>query len=338
MSTQYEGSDLAHLLDLSPADFFPRLTTTLDDMGLEDAERQSQVGRLAWHARSRGADFRTPERRDQVDALWYHGQRLRYDFRFRELRDRTQEWQDFGVRDPLVDALAAFAQAGLGEARAVEDVQAVLRRKRTGSINAVCLHALWFAPGPEAAEACLSLANELIESGGADANVYFRKASSLRKLGEFDQARRSIDYAIGDLSPGQNAIHQDYVRERELIESAQVLSRSTNAAVEKLTGFETRTEERLKQAEAMVSDSLMRSMEILGLFLALAGFIFGTVGSIASSSSLRTQLLAMSFLLVGTFCFLLMMRWVTRHPNTPKKSAAHDGPTKDRTPATSPRA
>jgi len=63
----------------------------------------------------------------------------------------------------------------------------------------------------------LDLANTMIGAGEADGTVYFRRAMAYRMLGMFPAALDDIDHAFSMLPPGNNEIHQDYLRERQLI-------------------------------------------------------------------------------------------------------------------------
>ncbi len=82
----------------------------------------------------------------------------------------------------------------------------------------VCLAGLWSAYTlPEQATRLLDLANTMIGAGEADGTVYFRRAKAYRMLGMFPAALDDIDHAFSMLPPGDNEIHQDSLRERQLI-------------------------------------------------------------------------------------------------------------------------
>jgi len=82
----------------------------------------------------------------------------------------------------------------------------------------VCLAGLWSAYTlPEQATRLLDLANTMIGAGEADGTVYFRRAMAYRMLGMFPAALDDIDHAVSMLPPGDNEIHQDSLRERQLI-------------------------------------------------------------------------------------------------------------------------
>jgi hypothetical protein len=57
----------------------------------------------------------------------------------------------------------------------------------------------------------------MIRGGEGNETVYFRRATAYRMLGDFSAALDDIDLAFSMLSPGNNEIHQDYLRERQLI-------------------------------------------------------------------------------------------------------------------------
>ncbi|MFD9441246.1 tetratricopeptide repeat protein [Streptomyces sp. NPDC060006] len=52
----------------------------------------------------------------------------------------------------------------------------------------------------------------------------FRKASALRALGQYRQARTAIERALELLPPGNLAVHADLVREHTLITAAHDLT------------------------------------------------------------------------------------------------------------------
>ena len=77
----------------------------------------------------------------------------------------------------------------------------------------------------------LDLANAMIQAREADGTVYFRRAAAYRLLGEFPAALDDIDRALSMLAPGNNEIHQDYLRERQLIGLAIQVERRIQGAI-----------------------------------------------------------------------------------------------------------
>ena len=268
---------------------------------------------LAWQAR----DQRVPVAPIPDDltghalraARYYVGQRLRFDFKFRELRHVTQPWLASG--DTLVTALAGFAALGLREpfgrvlvekALAADDADEKTRH--------ICLHALWFSQDPEDLALLLDLSAQMFGRGEGGANAHYRRAGALRSLGRYEDALAEIELAIERHGSGDNRVHQDYVRERELILAVQRTAGVADATVARLAGLESRLDERLAKAEDLVNDSLLRTIEILGLFLALTGFVVGTSTAAVKSSDWWQLVVAMALLVAGSAGFLVMMRWV----------------------------
>lgn len=77
---------------------------------------------------------------------------------------------------------------------------------------------------PGRAEALLALVDRLPEGGEDDPIAQFRKASALRALGQYHQARTAVERALELLPPGNLAVHADLVREHTLITAAYDLT------------------------------------------------------------------------------------------------------------------
>jgi hypothetical protein len=240
---------------------------------------------------------------------YYVGQRLRFDFKFRELQQLTQGWLASG--DALLTALAGFAALGrhdpfgrllVDKALAAEDADEKSRH--------ICLHALWFSQDAADLELLLDLSAQMLTAGEGGANAHYRRAGALRTLGRYDEALAEIELAIERHGSGDNRVHQDYVRERELILAVQRTAGVADATVARLADLEQRLDERLVKAEDLVNDGLLRTIEILGLFLALTGFVVGTSTAAVKSSNWWQLVVAMALLVAGSAAFLVMMRWV----------------------------
>lgn len=318
-------SALGSLLDpFEPDTFYDSLPRELERMNVYGVDRRGPVSSLAWRARMKRLPHIDTTPDHGIEAMWFHGQRLRYDFRFRELAESTHRWLQAGVDDDLVGALRLLALSGQGEVPIARRVSRVAKHPTANrQTRQVLLHALWFSEDDEDALGLLDLAADVVEKGEDDSNVYFRCASALRRLDRPEAARREIDRAISALPPGENEVHQDYVRERELIGISEALAKRVTMSVTRIQSMEDQLagdvkrsqdalEARVQEAEELVRDGLVRSMELLGLFLALTGFIVGTATAATSAETYWMLLLAMGFLLAGTFSLLLMMRWVTR--------------------------
>ncbi|GAA2373527.1 hypothetical protein Cme02nite_02300 [Catellatospora methionotrophica] len=289
---------------------------------------------LAWLARDAGQRFpgaaeeqalRGAPALDRLVLAYVHGQRLRFDFKFEALQSQSHRWLAEFDGDALIVGLAAFGALGSRSGRGLELYrQAVDAPDVDAKTRHVCMHGLWFADHlPDQAELMLELSQQLTASSGLDANVFFRRAFALRKLGRFEQALDEIDRAIAMLGPGHNAVHQDYVRERELI----VVTRQLHGYAQELTRAAGDTvaeqaERRIKEASAaltekvetaqrVVAEGTLKVVEILGLFVTLAGFVIGSGAVVVKAGTFGERAAAMGIVLVGCLLFFALLRFVT---------------------------
>lgn len=302
--------------------------------GLTMPEVRTAATDLAWRAREQGqrfpgsADWEALHGGATVDRLvlaYVHGQRLRFDFKFEALQSQSHRWlAEFGG-DALILGLAAFGALGSRSGRGLDLYrQAVAAPDADSKSRHVCLHALWFADHlPDQAELMLELSNELTATGALDANVFFRRAFALRKLGRFEQALDEVDRAISMLGPGNNAVHQDYVRERELIvvssqlhRYAQELTREVGAtaaeqAEQRIKEASAALTEKVESAQRVVAEGTLKVVEILGLFVTLAGFVVGSGAVVVKAGTFGERATAMALVLVGCLLFFGLLRFVT---------------------------
>ena len=150
----------------------------------------------------------------------------------------------------------------------------------------------------------------MLAAGVGGANAHYRRAGALRVLGRYPDALSEIELAIERHGAGDPRVHQDYVRERELILAVASTAGVAEATVARLADLEARLDERLRKAEDLVSDGLLRTIEILGLFLALTGFVVGTSTAAVKASDWWQLVVAMVLLVAGSGAFLLMMGWL----------------------------
>lgn len=161
--------------------------------------------------------------------------------------------------------------------------------------------------------------------GEIQANVYFWRAYAFRRMERFDEAMESIDRAVELLSPGNNAIHQDYVRERALITTsklllAQVATRARDVSdelreemSEQLAAAKAELRKQQEDAQRVVSDSLLKIIEILGLFIALAGFLVGSGIVAFRAAGFWQNFASMALVLVGSVLFFGLLRLMIRY-------------------------
>ncbi|MBG0814650.1 hypothetical protein [Planomonospora sp. ID82291] len=304
--------------------------------GLSIQEIRSVVTDLAWISREKGERLPSEAVPIPVSAHQHYdlyrlvrayalGQRLRFDFKFDSLRDVSQGWLNDFDSDALILSFVAFAALGLRQPHGLDLYQRALdapdadRRSRH-----VCLSGMWLAYQVEGqAEKMLELSGQMMAKGEIDENVFFRRASALRKLGKYEQALEEIDHAIHMLGIGNNAVHQDYVRERESIivsmqmrQYAESLAKSIGNEVVEIA--EKRIEEasrslthKIETAQRVVSESLLKIVEILGLFVTLSGFLVGSGVVVFKATTFSERAIVMTLFVVGSLIFFTLLRLVT---------------------------
>ena len=327
MQKRFGETDLVALFEpWEPDTFYRRLSSALDDQEIAGIDRRGPVSSLAWAARVKGLSPPVPTAQDGLDAAIFYGQLLRYDFRFRDLLDVMNDVRSEFPADDLLHALWILAVSGEDGLPVHGKVEIALSASTANrQTRQVLMHALWFSDHASDAERLVGLVEECEARGENDSNCYFRLASANRKLRRFDAALAAVDRAIDLLAPGETVVHQDYVRERELIAASKSLHDALehglaqlalleNGVLREIADTQTSLESRLAQAETVARDSLLRIMEILGLFLALSGFLFGTATAVKTSDTYWKMIIAVSALFVGALGFSLLMRAVAGRP------------------------
>jgi tetratricopeptide (TPR) repeat protein len=322
-------------LSTSSLAWIDELATRTQRYRLSLAEMRSAATDLAWLAREVGQRYpnssdwdavRTAAPHHRLVLAYVHGQRFRFDYKFEPLQAHTHLWLDEFCDDALVLALAAFACLGARSPRGLE-----LFHKSVGAADAdtksrhVCLAAMWFADHvPDQPEIMLSLSNRMMTAGVLDSNVFYRRAYALRKLGRYEQALEEVDRAISLLDIGNNRVHQDYVRERELIIVTMQMQRYaetlTHEISEKVTaGADRRIEaaaaalqDKVEAAQQLVAESTLKVVEILGLFVTLVGFLVGSGAVVLQASSFTERALSMGLVVIGSLFFFFLLRVVIR--------------------------
>jgi tetratricopeptide (TPR) repeat protein len=320
-------------------------TAWVDDLAeiAQDCELELPVVRravsdLAWQAREVGQPLPPAGQGGRKGALvrlcrqYLHGFRLRFDFKFEALGAQVPAWLRADPDDALLMAMSAFAGLGAGSPGALRALENSLASPNADSVSRnVCLHGLWFGNHvPDQAERIERLAEEIIARGEDSPNIYFWRAYAFRRMERFDEAMESIDRAIELHPPGMNAVHQDYVRERSLIATSKlVLSQVAEHARQVSTDLRAELDRQLEVAKAelvkkqedaqkAVSDSLLKIVEILGLFIALAGFLVGSGIVVFRAVGFWQNVASMGLLLTGSVLFFGLLRLVIRY--RPKRS------------------
>jgi hypothetical protein len=202
------------------------LATIASGKAMPIGELRSIATQVTWISRRLGHPIMEPSEYCSNEGitgllhLYSCGQRLRYDFNFTGLATFVANHKASpNMTDALVQSFDAFAQLGARTPGAITQLQHTLSLSDLDTrARHVCLAGIWSAHTiPEQATLLLDLANQMIELGEADGNVYFRRSSAYRLLNRFTEALDDIDYAFTLLPPGNNEIHQDYLRERQLI-------------------------------------------------------------------------------------------------------------------------
>ena len=292
---------------------------------------------LGWAAREIGQRFVVPDdwarcRESASPAEAYRllayvqGQRLRFDFKFEELSRQVRGWMEEIPEDAMLQALAAFAALGLHSPTAEPLLrQAVETPGYDSRSRYILLQGLWFATHlPDQAERMLELSDEMIGRSEDSPNLYYWRAFAMRRLRRFDEALACVDRAIATLPAGMNPVHQDYFRERELVNTSRMLydqvGELSEGVSERLRSefqsyFDTVQDDLDRQsytARRIVSESLISLVETLGLFVTLAGFLVGSGTIVFRSDSFGHQITAIALMLVGSVVFFLMLRGVVR--------------------------
>jgi tetratricopeptide (TPR) repeat protein len=328
-------------------DWIAGLANSADQYGLSVPEIRRVATDLAWLARM--AEQRYPgdlewgaarglggSRAQRLVLAYVHGQRLRFDYRFREILARCNEWLTDFHDDALILAFAAFG--GLGS-RAVNGLDLYNRSVQApdadGKSRHVCLSAIWFADHlEEQPQTLLSLSDEMMARGEDDANIHYRRAAALRRLGKYDDALAEIDLAIDLFGVGAVIVHEQYAQERRTIintrdmrrqaaETAAQLGDEIAARVDERIGqasaaLEERVDEasrhlgqRVSVAQELVSEGLLKMVEVLGLFVTLLGFLIGSGTVIIKAKTFSERAIAMGVVVVGALVFFILLRLVT---------------------------
>lgn len=236
--------------------------------------------------------------------IYYLGTRLRYDFRFQKLDEASGAWLRNSKRDDPNEEpdalLLAFRAFSLVEAKPEDGLRFLDRALASPNANSntrlICLQALWIARSiPRQAERMLEVAQLMRDDGqplGSVANYWISRAYRLR--GEWDKAYECIDRAFETLEPGSDfiSIHQDFAREREQITAAVLLNEQLesnslilnnqihdfrvemkNSLEQGLTSAIDQLKSETQRAEERIAESILNIVTIIGVFVAIMGFL-----------------------------------------------------------------
>lgn len=328
----------------------------LDRVPLDPAYQQFMLQSAGWRARQAelGDPLPAPGRRDVEEvSLWtvyLAAYFLRFEFKFAALRTLIGYAREVYPDETMLWAFDVFAKLGSGDSTAEPALANIYASDHlTIAELDTLLHGAWLSVGDLSTSDpmvrwVLKLSQDLIDRGVASANHYFWRATALRRSGRFADALKAVDDALRKHSLKDNHVHQDYVRERELIRalaSIDAMITSSQAALtdsmkkvetdmkelfeqrlaETAVEFAAREREaaevqrqRAKEADEAIQRSLTGVIEILGLFLALIGVLAGSGFLALNSDDWWRALVGVVALIVGPIVLLGGMRMVVRWP------------------------
>ncbi|MFD7310745.1 hypothetical protein [Promicromonospora sp. NPDC059942] len=324
-------------------DWILELADIVDRNGLSVHVLRRCSHSLSWRARRLGMPLpddtlRVPDgssstRTSRLALAYGRGTRLQFDFKFNQLLSWTRSVRSEFSTDAMLRALAAFAALGSGTPQAASLLAAAISADGYDkSCRFLCLQGLWMASDlPEADRLAVELADEIIGLGEDEPGVHYWRAGALRRLGRLDEALQSVDVAIDLLRPGSNSVHQDYVRERELINATKALDERIDelvaraltdlkaAVADELHAARQEIEQQHSQARRIVSESLVGIIEVLAIFVTLAGFLVGSGAVLAQADGFWQNLAAIALILAGCIALFVLLRVIVHlQPGTPR--------------------
>lgn len=338
---------LASRTSEAPSAWVDEFISRVEEFRLPVPQIRRAATDLAWLARKNGQGYLDETDRARVLTasntrtarlclVYIHGQRLRFDFKFAQLHRQCVDWLTEFDDDALVRSFAAFAALGARSSNALNMFRrAVDAPDADDKSNQVCLTGIGFADHlPEQPQMMLRLSDEMMARGQENEVVYYRRATAFRKLGQFDDALYEVDRAIDGLNPGDVLVHEQFTQERRAIILARDLQiqieRSTEAigatiagrVDDKVAAASAELEQRLNEAslrlaqrvdvaQEMVSSGLLKMVEILGLFVALVGFVVGSGTVVIKAQDFEERALAMGLVVCGALIFFGLLRVVT---------------------------
>jgi hypothetical protein len=328
-------------------DWIADLAVSAEQYSLSVPEVRRAATDLAWLARL--AEQRYPgdlewdpargvagSRMKRLVLAYVHGQRLRFDYRFRELQTRCNAWLAEFHDDALILSFAAFAGLGCRASNGLDlfnrSVQAPDADSKSRQVS---LTAIWFADHlVEQPETLLRLSDDMMARGEDNENIHYRRAAALRRLGKYDEALVEIDLAIDLFGVGNMLVHEQYAQERRTIIATRDMRRQANETAAQLSAeISVRVDERINEASAamearideasghlaqrvavaqeLVSEGLLKMVEVLGLFVTLLGFLIGSGTVIIKAKTFPERAIAMAVVVVGALVFFGLLRLIT---------------------------
>lgn len=277
---------------------------------------------VAWYARDCGhpainvvgdADVDSAKSSAQQFALVFLMlQSSRFDFNCRKIENILgRHFQAVDVNN-VGTVFDLFAKVSRGDRRFYSDaeIEAIFVETHSFKLRQLIVHALWLEPSPSEGRLLEELSHRLIRQDPTDAISYMRYAEGLRRNQDYITAVEILDEGLEKLDASETLVHQDFVRQRMMVvQELQAEDRFDR----KVQNFDEELEKVVKRiTEDMRAESqkmLFRSIELLGLFIALLGVLAGTVG-MAFIGQLawheRVLIMLSSSTMVVGFFFLLM--------------------------------
>lgn len=331
---QLIGERVRRLVGLEGHPWMAELALIADEQHLSVPELRALTSDLGWASRDAGDAVPVEDMRPgcpvdldlfRLIVVYTRGQRLRFDFRFRQLHECAHTWLS-EYDDALIRAFAAYAAFGLRQPDALNLYKQSIDALDADQVSRhVCLDGLWMAQHlPEQAGLLLDLSGYMIGRGEGGGNLYFRRARAFSRLGQTEKALDDVYRAIDMLPAGNNAIHQDYVREMQIIATRADLEDAGTRLMERIREEVKETTqqevadatrvmgERIKSAERLVGDGLLKVVEILGLFVTLAAFVVGGGFAMLKSQDWWQVTGSAALIGVGSLTFFALLRLIMR--------------------------
>ena len=205
-------------------------------------------------------------------------------------------------------------------------------------IKHLILHGLWLYPDTEYGEQILAFSEAILRYHSPnDFVAHYRRAEGYRRMAAIDAAPRSdvfsghtvrsrddfyvealhsVQMAIKHLPPDANSLHGEFVSYRMMIATERQVQNSIQGRVdEELAHVSGEVERMAQKIEAESRNSLLRSIEILSVFLAVIGvlsFNISLAGLEHVGTFERFGLMLTVGVILGTFSWLVHLA-VYRH-------------------------
>ena len=228
----------------------------------------------------------------------------------------------------------------------VFDAVGVTQKDRTASqlesvplkIKHLMLHGLWLYPNTEYGEQILAFSEAILRYHSPnDVIAHYRRAEGYRRMAAIEAAPRSdvfsghtvrsrddfyaealhsVQMAIKNLSPGETVLHGEFVSYRMMIATERQVQNSIRDRVDaELAHVAAEVERMSEKIEAESRNSLLRSIEILSVFLAVIGvlsFNISLAGLEQVGTLERFGLILTAGVILGAFSWLVHVA-VYRH-------------------------